>query len=309
MFLHILYCGSAAEVLPDPVLPEQLESVFRLAALLDAARVMQVSFSQVAPRLLGRHDDGRRSNPNPSILLAQVLETFLAAMDISKLAVEEKELQWLLLADKYGARRLRGKILADLVPKLRASFTQYSLDGAWRKLSTDTQLLLVEAAFSSLATLESEVYNISEANAGAVSWEDIEALRIFPSEEDLARWEGLGGLHRAALLSLLLHRRVLSAAWLVDCIHIIRGCNHPSACGCLGARARPAPQSPKRCSESLPMRAAVAAAASTCRQLLALSLLILRCGSRCQPTLQGRLLNLLLSIPFFRFRCTKESCR
>lgn len=116
-------------------------------------------------------------------------------MDISKLSVDEKELQWLKMADKFGARRLRGKILADLEPKLRTSFTQYSLDGAWRELSSDTQLLLVEAAFSSLATLESEVYSLCEVNAGAVSWANIEALHFFPAEEGLAGWGGPGGLH------------------------------------------------------------------------------------------------------------------
>lgn len=81
---------------------------------------------------------------------AQACESFIARLSIQNLLVSGQELRWVLLADTYrahGLAKLRGKFIADLLPKLSKSMARFKSDPAWSELSTGVLTLLMEAAF------------------------------------------------------------------------------------------------------------------------------------------------------------------
>ena len=126
-------------------------------------------------------------NPDGTL---QVCEHFVAPIDVHQLGVTDHELKWLLLADGCGAKKLRGKIVADLLPKLHTNMPRLKGDEAWRQLGADTQLLLLEGAFKSF---EKEVFVRGKTTEGYYA-EGYYVKKSFPSEASLAAWQGFGSL-------------------------------------------------------------------------------------------------------------------
>lgn len=131
--------------------------------------------------------------------MLQVCEHFVASIDVCQLGITNDgrlytphdggiregianaEFRWLLLADGCGAKKLRGKIIADLLPKMYRDFPRLKVDEAWRQLSTDTHLLLLDAAFKGFQKA------LSSNKLPSISG-------YFPSELSLSAWQGFGSL-------------------------------------------------------------------------------------------------------------------
>ena len=120
-----------------------------------------------------------REVENPDGAL-QVCELFVAPIDVHQLGVTDHELKWLLLADGCGAKKLRGKIVADLLPKLYHDMPRLKGDEAWRQLSADTHLLLLEGSYNAFRSA------VRRPCKGVPNY--------FSGEESLAAWHGFGSL-------------------------------------------------------------------------------------------------------------------